>query len=444
MSNLYRAMMAMTSNGWNAAISAAYRDLSQSQYRDPGALKELQLGKLKKLIVHAYEHTAFYKKRLDQIRLNPYRLNSFEEFKRIPPLTREDLNGSLESMIAQNIDKTELHFDSTGGSTGLATQFARNNGCLGIKKASEYRFNNFAGWSPGEKILYYWPALMDFSAQQKPPVVLKKKLFSRQLALHAGRLNDRILSDHVAYFSKFKPDLVRAFPNSLQIFAEYVLDRKLEFKVKRGVICVGEPLNDYQRQLFRRVFNCDTLNCYVSRECGNIACECENHSGLHVADELLYLEIGNDKEGEIGELIITDLENYGMPLIRYRIQDASKWAKGKCACGRNLMKIDLNAARLTDYLISPHDGAKISGSTLVHYLLAVGPRVGRFKLIQDKADHLLIQMTENFEKNKNGIDHARTTIDRIFKGAMKIDIEFVEDLPFLESGKYRFVERTFD
>jgi len=427
--------------GYNTA--KPYRELKRSEKWSTEELRHQQLLRLKGLLHHAYYHTLFYKRRFDKEGIRPEDIRKIEDIQYVPIVTREDLNENIENMIAQNIPSNEIHHDSTGGSTGLSTQFARDDGCLSIKKASEYRFNSWTGWRPGEKILYYWPALADYSGTKKRPWITKDMLWNRKIVLYAGKLSQRILKDHLKRFIKFKPQLVRCFPNALQIFAEYIVEKGVYLRVDRGVISVGEPLNEYQRVLFKQAFSCEVYNCYVSRECGNTACECEAHEGMHVSDELLYLEINATKKGGVGKILITDLHNMGMPLIRYDIQDASQIYQGECSCGRKLTRISLDAARMTDYLISPVDGSLISGSTLVHYLLAEGPKVGRFQVVQDKQNHLQIKMTGRLEDNESGIAHISNVIDNVFKGQMKLDFDFVESIPFLPSGKYRFIQRDY-
>lgn len=406
-------------------------------------LRSYQLERLRLLLRQAYDHTVFYRKRFDQIGFEPSDLKSFEDFKQIPPITRQDLNEHMEEMIANNVSEKDRHYASTGGSTGLATRFARDNGCLSIKKSSEYRFNTWAGWKPGEKILYYWVALADFSPGGTKMSLPRSLLFFRSLTLFAGRLNERILAEHVQAFKGFKPHLIRAFPSALQRFAEYVAGAGVSLPAPRGIITVGEPLLESQRTLFREVFQCDVLNCYVSRECGNLGCECSAHGGMHVAEELVYLEIEAPREGEHGEVLVTDLWNFGMPFIRYRIQDAARWLPTRCACGKEHRLIGLDAARLSDFLISPLDGSYVSGSALTHYLLAEGPKVGRAKLIQISPDQMLVLIAGDPQSSKEAVEHIRSRLAVVFKGVMKVEFEFRESIPLLPSGKYSFVERKF-
>jgi len=406
-------------------------------------LTDFQWRRLKVLLEHAYNKSPFYRRRFKSISLNPHDIKSLSDFKKVPTIKREDLNRHLEEMIVTNLQKDDIHYTSTGGSTGLPTRFARDNKCLEIKLASEYRFNTWCDWTPGEKILYYWPALADFSDESISVTMIKERFYSRQLILFSGRLNDKILAEHTSVLKRFKPKIIRAFPGALHRFAEYIESKKEKVPNVRSIISVGESLHDSQREIFQRVFGAEIFNCYVSRECGNIACECESHQGLHLAEELLYLEIDKNSQDEYGKIIITDLWNMGMPFIRYEIQDAARWENKLCSCGRKHRMLGIDAGRLSDFLISPADGSSISGSTITHYLLAEGPKMGRIKLIQTAPNQLKVLISGEARSYSAAMQHIQERLDKIFEGKMCIECEHVNQIPLLSSGKYSVVERKY-
>jgi phenylacetate-CoA ligase len=121
----------------------------KSEKKSLDELKAFQWARIMAIIHQAYEHTIYYRKKFDELDLKPNDIRYPKDFKLIPPVTRAEINDYLDDMIADNIPENERHFDATGGSTGLPTKFARDNACLSIKKASEYRFNMCAGWEPG-------------------------------------------------------------------------------------------------------------------------------------------------------------------------------------------------------------------------------------------------------------------------------------------------------
>ena len=147
-------------------------------------------------------------------------------------------------------------------------------------------------------------------------------------------------------------------------------------------------LENGDRALLEEVFGCPVFNRYGCREVSVMASECPAHCGLHVMAEGLYLEIetpnGPAAPGEMGAILVTDLLNGAMPLIRYRIGDLAAWAEGPCPCGRGLPRLRSVAGRVTDFLVGA-DGRLVSGVFLATYVVAQRPSLGQVQIRQDKA-----------------------------------------------------------
>ncbi|MDR3553671.1 MAG: hypothetical protein P4L55_02835 [Syntrophobacteraceae bacterium] len=420
------------------------RQLEESQYWAPAKLLEYQYRKIKALLLHACRNTSFYRERFDSIGFNPEKFGALSELEKIPPLTRNDILEHMDSMVAANLLPNQLHRDATGGSSGIHTPFYRDNGCLGFKKAVEYRCNKWAGWDIGDKIAYYWPAVQDLAKTVPLGSRVKNELAYRALMLYSGRLDEATLELHRRRLGEFAPGLMRVFPNPLSILAGYLRQAGKQPIGIPSIISVGEPLLESHRQIFRDVFGSRVFNCYVSRECGNMACECGAEENLlHINSEMVYVEFeqiaGRDPRGP-KSLLITDLFNYGMPFIRYRISDLAWPAEEACKCGRTLPLLRMDGGRLSDFLISPVDGSLISGCSFLHHLIAEGPEVGQVQVVQDQVDHLRINLVKSMGFSESKINHFHQTINKIFKGAMTYDIQYVERLDNEKSGKYMFTK----
>ena len=260
--------------------------------------------------------------------------------------------------------------------------------------------------------------------------------------LYAGHLDEPTLAEHARRLRAFAPVLIRAFPNPLSILAKYVKETGGPPIRPRGIITVGEPLLDSQRTLFEEVFGCPVFNCYVSRECGNMAAECELHHGLHINAESLMIEFVRDGRpvppGEPGQILITDLENYGMPFIRYQIEDLGSPMPALCPCGRALPLMAMQAGRVSDFVVSPLDGSFVSGAALCHHLIALGPEVGRVQLVQESIDELTIRLVPGRAEITGELDHFRQVIQQVFQGQMHVRFDLVDTIDREKSGKYRF------
>ena len=115
-------------------------------------------------------------------------------------------------------------------------------------------------------------------------------------------------------------------PTLFLFFAQYILNYKVDLSGLglKAVICTSEPLFKEQRSTISKAFLCPVINEYGISESGICAFECP-YGGFHIMSENIYLEIvrngKNIKDGEIGEIVITQLNNFSAPLIRYHTGD---------------------------------------------------------------------------------------------------------------------------
>src|SRR5262249_36293897 len=154
------------------------------------------------------------------------------------------------------------------------------------------------------------------------------------------------------------------YARSAVLFARYLEERGRTAYRPHSLITSAEVLEEEDRAVLERVFGCEVFNRYGCREVSVVASECEAHSGLHTMAEGLYIEIDIGGRpaapGQTGGILVTDLLNGAMPLIRYRIGDLGAWADGPCPCGRGLPRLRNVAGRVTDFLVGC-DGRLVSG-----------------------------------------------------------------------------------
>ncbi len=152
------------------------------------------------------------------------------------------------------------------------------------------------------------------------------------------------------------------------------------------------------RTLIEEVFGCRVFNRYGCREVSVIASECAEHAGMHVMAEGLYVEVVRGdrpaQPGELGAVLVTDLLNLAMPLVRYRIGDMAAVEDGGCACGRGLPRLRTVEGRVTDFLVGT-DGRLVSGAALTVCVVAKRPTLGQVQLWQDRPGRVLYKIRGN-------------------------------------------------
>lgn len=416
----------------------------ESQFWSKEKIAQFQLKRLKILLAHAYKNTVYYKRLFDSISFDPCNFQTIQEIEKVPFLTKNIIRANLDLLIAKNLGTSEIHFSETGGTTGVKMKFYRDNASLVAKEAAMYRFEKWAGWDFGQRMGLVWPAQQDYVGHWSLKAKIKNEFFTRQLVLPAAILDEKKIAEYVQLLKRKKPVIIRAFTSPLCEVAKYMVRQGITVPLK-GVITTGEPLFEHQRHLLNSAFQCEVFDSYRSREAGPIAQECEKHDGMHINAESLYLECVPPEKKEffepgVGEIVVTDLLNFGMPLIRYKMGDMAVFAEHTCSCGRGLPLIKGLAGRSPDTFWGL-DGKRIAAGSLVLYLVDEAPgMLGQVQIIQDSIDHLLIRMTPDPPPTNNIKEYQIKTVKKLFGESMRVSFEIVDEIPREKSGKYRFTK----
>ena len=240
------------------------------------------------------------------------------------------------------------------------------------------------------------------------------------------------------------PLYLNTFPSNLRALALAQFDRPRDVDVG-AVVTVGEPVTGDLRDLAREAFDCDIWDNYSSTEGLMIAGQCPDSTLLHVQSELVKLEILRSDGsaaalGEEGDVVVTPLVNFAMPLIRYKLEDRAAW-RGTCNCGRGQPLISVEVGR-ERHLFQFEDGSSvfpmIRTREFMDYLKATrwqvaqtSPRSVEIRFSSSRgADH------HDYEAMKNAV-HAHLVHE--------VDVQFrlVESWPPTESGKLPEYIREF-
>ncbi len=425
----------------NRGLSRHSRELARSQFLARPELEALQFRRLRRLLEHAYDRSPFYRRRFLAAGVVPGNIRSLEDLRRLPVLEKHDIQDHLESMVADGWPQEDLLLDHTGGSTGapLAFYSSRERRCWG--QAATRRHNGWAGWGIGDRVAYVWGAPRDLPARSwRSQLVVA--LSGPQIFLDTGHIDESRMVAFREALIRFRPEIIQAYARSLALFARFLRSRGLDQPRIQAIVTSAEVLDPADRALIEDVFGCEIFNRYGCREVGVIASECPAHTGLHTASEGLLIEVvrGDDPmpPGESGSILVTDLLNLAMPLIRYRIGDMGAWEEGPCRCGRGLPRLREVAGRVTDFLVGS-DGRLVSGVFLATYVVARRPGLGQVQIRQEERGKVLyrIKAGSNF-RERDDLEYLAAETRRYLGEGTLVDWEFAADLGPEPSGKYVF------
>jgi len=399
-----------------------------------------QWRSLTNLLLHAFTTTRFYRKRFDEIGMHPSEISSQAELQNLPVLSRADIAQHLNDLKSTDYPSNELQTAATGGTTDTPVPILRSRNSVLEKAAMQLRFDSWAGFLPGDRVFYLWGARQDYSENPSWRWRLYDRHLMRRVWAPTSLLNSRTLESHRQKFNRLRPKIVYAYPTPLAIFCEYLRDSRLPVHRPQSAICTAEPLLSEQRKLIEQVLGCPVFEQYGSREFGMVAGECEQHNGMHFNPAGVYLEflpVENSDVPGLHEILVTDLLNYGMPLIRYRVNDCVILGPDKCACGRGYPLIHQILGRSGD-IFQLSNGDRIPGVAFTNRVLKVCPGLAKTQIIQESLTEFRIRFVPGPTFRDGDLDVLRTNLQRFAPGEITWTFQQVSEIPRERSGKTRF------
>jgi phenylacetate-CoA ligase len=418
-----------------------HAELFQTQWLPMEAIRQLQLEKLRRLLDHAYHHVGYYREQWQALGFHPSAIRSLADLQQLPVLTREELRTTLYfGLLSDNHRKRDILRISTSGSTGEPLTLYVDRRQLELRWAATLRSMEWAGYRFGDRHARLWHHTIGMTASQ----IVREQLDSwlcRRLFVPAFDMDDRILARTIARLRRFKPVLIDGYAESLHLLATYLRQNgdARGFGL-RGIITSAQTLPEASRRVIEEAFGCPVFDKYGSREFSGIAYECDTHAGHHVVAENHIVEILVDgrpaRPGEIGEVVVTDLNNFCVPLIRYRLGDLAEAIEDDhaCACGRGLPRIGRIEGRIQAMILGSH-GRYVPSSLFLHVMKDYDFAVRQFQVIQERHGALGLRIVKGLRYSDAVLDEILRVLRRYVGARMDIEVEFVDAIPLTRAGK---------
>ncbi|MDF1544726.1 MAG: hypothetical protein P1R58_06445 [bacterium] len=417
-----------------------YRSLLREQYLPPHRLEQVRIERFKKLALRAIDNSKYYHQRLSEQRELIEKMQSLEQLSLLPLLTRDDLQQHYKEILCP-VDNT-VYADSSGGSTGSPVNFYHDRDYQMFARGLHLLFMSWIGVSYGDRTGIFWGADRDFKEAS-----FREKLdarIDRIMALNSFNVDEISMDSFLRQLEQFNPTYIYGYASSLALAAERINQLKLTGIRPKAVRSSAEMLYESQRQVIEQAFGTKVYNFYGSREINNLAAECAAHEGMHVMASGRIIEVVDDNgqpvpDGEQGNLAVTDLTNLSFPFIRYLTGDMGTLKSESCSCGISYPLLAGLAGRSSD--IISFNGLHIHGEYFTHLFYAQ-PLVKQFQVIQEEADLLVIKIVL-----RSGELDTQPLLNQITEKvgpSVRIEIEFVDSIPPLKSGKFRFTINNYN
>lgn len=415
--------------------------LRKSQWFSHEQITRLQNHNLRILLKHAYETVPYYRTVFKESGLTPDDIRNPEDLVKLPTLTKADIRNHFDDMVSQEYPKNKLVRTRSGGTGDPITFFATKEQ-QSWELAAEFRAYGWAGYRLGDRCMIFWGSPLD-TPKVKDLVHRITSTLDRTLVANTFVFSEEILDSFGRIMSKFRPQIVRGYAGSVYIMARYMLENPRDWPQPRAVITSAEMLLEHQKETVESAFKCPVFDFYGSREIGAIASKCEENNGYHISAENVLVECVKDGEhvspGEAGVTLITNLRNFGMPFIRYEIGDVAKLGEDECACGRGLPLLSSVEGRVSQFMavfdkrlnrvVPVNTVPGFFGVELRNVLLE------RYMIIQESLQRIVIKVAKGKDYSESQTDLIVSKIRGLFGDDISIDVEFVDYLPPLPSGK---------
>ena len=316
-------------------------------------LAQLQLERVQASIFRAYRNVAFYRKRFDELGLEPEDIQSLDDLRRLPFTTKDDLRAGYPYDLLAVPLREVVRLHSPAWATGRPTVCA-------------FTRNDLRHWYEAVARLLTAAGVTHDDVLQ---ILFATGMVSGGLGFHGGaeRIGASVIpaasngmAQQLAIMQDFKTTVIISAASDAAHLAHLVAAKGLDRR--RLSLRVGlfgaEPWSERLRARIEERLGILALDHYSLSEMGGpgVAGECEHKCGLHLAEDQYLAEIIDPRTGDVlpagaeGELALTTLTKEALPLLRFRTHDLTRLDTGVCACGRTLARI-ARLARRTDGML---------------------------------------------------------------------------------------------
>ena len=416
-----------------------YNDLLRTQYYSKEEIIIYQDTELKKIIHHAYDTTSYYRELFDTNSLKPADIQSRNDLYKIPVLTKDLIRENFDGLISSSFKKKELVRGHTSGTTGSPLDILWDQNTCIYTNAVDWRQKNWAGINYGDKLAFVLGRVM-VSPGKKTPPFWKMDYIHNQLWMSAFHLSSENIKHYLRKLREYKPVAIEGYPSTVFLLAKFLNESGNTFPVK-AVLTSSETLYPQQKEAIEKAFECKIFDFYGMAERVVFSTECDEHTDHHLNFEYGLTEIVDENNNPLGEdekgfIVSTSLQNYGMPLIRYKTSDISAIKSQQCACGRHMPMLEKITSRTEDVFVCP-DGRLISPSILTQPFKQT-ENIEESQIIQEDINNITIKIVKKAGFKNEDAEKILKDIKHRVGDDVEIKIEFPSQIERSASGKFRW------
>jgi len=419
-------------------------EFEKTQWLPGTAIEKAQWQKFLRLIKHTADHSPFYRSLYQAHHVQIDKIRHKEDLLNIPQLTKDDLRYHQQEMRVPHTG-TRLSKKTTGGSTGEAVTVLKSRKAMAYQDAAMWRCLRWFDIDIGDKQARFWGTPLHPISRIKNKLI---DLVMNRIRLSGWNFSEDSMARFLKRLKTFRPAYYYGYVSMIKEFAQFCERNNINtapFGLK-GIVTTSEPLFIETRQYLQNIFRCPVINDYGSGEVGPIAYDCPE-GGFHLMSDNLYFGIINEAGthaagGEKGEVVVTELNNFSLPLIRYNLKDIAEVADRPCRCGRGLPLINKILGRDRDVLIADN-GTKVHGAYLnqiAQECKRKGWGLKQYQVIQRETDHVVVRIVKDAGYSRKTHQFIEDALKKKLGDNVNIEVKLVDQIKRERSGKLRVVK----
>lgn len=283
-------------------------------------IRAWQEEQLLRVVDQAYNHTVYWRRIFDERGLRPSDIQTLEDLKKLPVLTKKDIFAHYEEMVPDNVNMFPHRTERTGGTTGDPMQYLVDEDIWGYVSADKIVAWRSTGYRFGDAFM----ALGSASLFKKNAPLARRILdmIRNERAFNSMNMDGDLCRRYIEMLEKQKIHYIYGYASSIYLLAKYALDNKIDMSHMRGAFTTSENLTDVYRETIERAFGCRVMDCYGARDAGITAYEV-TPGNYHLGYSAL-VEIADEIAPNTGTLLSTNLLSMAFPVLRYDYGDVAE------------------------------------------------------------------------------------------------------------------------
>lgn len=412
---------------------AQFPAIFANQWKSGDALERMQSEKLQQLVRHSYANVLYYRRLFDAHGLAPDDIRSVRDLAAIPILNKDAILANFPGdIVAKNVSPDHYSERMTSGSSGKKLNVYLDHKAAALYRLMQLRQLIELGYKPWYKAVYIRYGLPVTTLAIQKLGLLRRSYVP--LEWPPERQLDGIM--------KIRPDFLNAYPSVLYLLAKTVSEEQAAQLGLKFILSNSELLTPGARKTIEEAFHCGVYDDYSCLEFSAVGYECRKQH-LHVALDNVIVEIVDEEgrplpPGEKGRIVVTALNNYAMPYIRYEIGDVGILSGTKCPCGRTFPFFESILGRSDDFIALP-DGQMIDPQSVVFQIEPIG-EVKEFRILQDANFSITVLVVLHEDGNFNAVRRQiLKNLQTVLDDTVKIDVAQIAAIDRGATGKHRSV-----